>query len=233
MSTYDTETIYRAAPPRPSRAKRKIPRKARDHFVGQIVLGTGTNQQTVGFASLLEYKAAICAAYRPGFIDLEEQLDGIRIELPSGRRKTHYLDYRVTHTHSSGRGKIRTGMAVKTAKRAACRTFAAEMKALRAAAVPAVIDRLCVVTERQISPFVLANAELFHACRHPDPALDVAVASALRDIEEPTVLHTALERHGLGGIGYHSAVRLIRTGGLRVAPKMIITPWSMIIGGNV
>ena len=168
----DMTTSYVRREATPSRAKRKIPLKSGRSFVGELVLNIDGRRQSVGFESKLEHDCALIAAYRPGFVDITEQLEGVRVRLPGGRTKLHHLDFLLTQAGPLGEGKVRTAIAVKMSRYAAAPLFQAEMEALKKEIVPRLADRLCFVTEHCICPVELANAKLFHCCRDPETTLD-------------------------------------------------------------
>jgi hypothetical protein len=63
-------------PPKPSRAMRPFARKTPNHFVGELTFGEEKGQgQTLGFGSKLEHDIALISIYRPGVIDVCEQVE--------------------------------------------------------------------------------------------------------------------------------------------------------------
>lgn len=113
-------STYFLPAPAKSRAVRPIPKASQGHFVGEFVFGV-EKPQRVGFASLLEFKTALCTVYRPGFVDLEEQIAPVAFRKPNGDIGHHYLDYRATF-----RNGLRIGIAVKPSHIAARQKFRTE-----------------------------------------------------------------------------------------------------------
>lgn len=193
---------------------RPIPKKSQGHFVGQTTfLNSAGRFQIVGFESLNEYRTGLISFYRPGFYDLEEQIGPIVLRMPDGRKKEHFLDFRLTFKNG-----VRYGLSVKPNRKAVRDDFEAEMKALKIAGKQKVFDRLFVVTERHICPVQLANAELYHAAREPEPDLDAEVIGRLSDIRDRMTIEQAIERTGLEGRALYSIMRHIRTGNLNMGP---------------
>lgn len=211
MTLHSAPASYAYADPVPSRAKRSIPRSSQGHFVGQSDFWRDGSCQVYGFESLLEFRVSLIAIYRPDFRDLEEQVGPIVFRRPNGKAGLHFLDFRLTLV-----GGRRVGLVVKPWRRAVTEAFRADVRALHEAAVPHHVDRLCVVTERNLDPVVLANAQLFHDARAPAPDLDAVVMDDLRTMDRITTIGSFLVRSGRGGSGYFPVIRLIRGGFLSV-----------------
>lgn len=208
----------------PPRGHRGIPRKSPFHFVGQLTyLNAAGKSQAVGFGSLLEYHTALCCIYRPDFLDIEEQLAPIRVRHGGVRATPYWFDFRLTLT--SGK---RIALAVKPEAKADRYVFREKMRAVTRVAVPSIADAVCVITERNIDPFQLANAKLFHAGRHPEEVMDAQVEAELLRLEQPVAIRDFLARCGIGSAGFWSVVRAIRTGIVQVAAGECITASSII-----
>jgi len=179
--------------PAPSRAQRSIPRASTHHFVGELVSGKGAGQRQQ-FESLLEYRVSICALYYPGVVDVEEQVGPVTVQMPNGRLKRHFLDLRVHFIDG-----LRWGIAVKPQERAEKYEFQEEMALVRAAAVPGLVDRVSIVTEANICRIRLANAELMHASRFPDPEVDERLADFCSRLEVPMMVSESPTEPALAG----------------------------------
>ena len=95
-------------PPKPSRAERKIPRKSKNHFVGELTFGEELGQgQAIGFESLLEHNICLIRIYHPGVIDVREQVKTVYLKA-NGRVGNHFIDFVTTEE-----GRRRTGIIVK------------------------------------------------------------------------------------------------------------------------
>ncbi|MBY6068822.1 hypothetical protein KUW17_18915 [Leisingera aquaemixtae] len=211
---------------RPGRGHRKIVKRSPYHWVGQTTFTAADGrQQAFGFGSYLEYQASLCCIYRPGFLDLEEQLAPVLVRKLSGATAPHWLDFRLTL--KSGK---RIALAVKPKKFAERYEFRAEMLAVADAAIPAVADELCVVTEQNIDPIEFHNAKLFHSARFPEPVMDEAVAEALKSLRTPTMIRQFLAESGIGPAGFYSVVRAIHKGLAKVASNERIGAATVISG---
>ncbi|WP_128253742.1 hypothetical protein [Falsirhodobacter deserti] len=208
--------------PAKSRAGRAIPKASQGNFVGEFVFGV-EKPQRVGFESMLEFQTAICTVYRPGFVDLEEQLAPIAYRKPNGDIGHHSLDYRSTF-----RDCLRIGMAVKPSHIAARPKFRAEMLAVAKAAVPSIVDKLVVVTERNIHPVELFNAKLFHAARRPVPDEDEAIANLRTRLSAPVTVADLIHQGRHDGVTLFGVARAIHGGGLRLMRKERIAHSSFI-----
>jgi hypothetical protein len=82
--------------PKPSRAERNIPRKSNNHFLGELTFGEELGQgQVIGFESLLEHNICLVGIYRPGVVDIREQVRTAYLDA-NGRTGDHFIDYVAT-----------------------------------------------------------------------------------------------------------------------------------------
>ncbi|MCZ0962616.1 hypothetical protein [Paracoccus benzoatiresistens] len=212
--------------PANSRAVRAIPKASQGHFVGEFVFGV-EKPQRVRFESLLEFKAALCTVYRPGFVDLEEQIAPITFRKPDGEIGHHHLDYRATFE-----GGMRIGIVVKPFYIATRSTFRAEIMAVAGVAVPAVVDRIVVVTERHIHPVELFNANLFHAARRPVEEEDMAIRHRAARLQTPVTVEHLMEQGRQDGVTLFGIARTIHRGGLRLVRKERIDGRALIAAND-
>ena len=193
--------------PKKSRAERKIPRKSNNHFVGELTFGEELGQgQTVGFESKLEHDVGLLAIYSPGVIDLREQVKMIYTKA-DGRYVPHYIDF-IT-TEQLGR---RTALIVKPHFRAIQSKFRDLVSRLASAAIPRVVDRLVVATERVLEPLRLARVEQFHSCRFAQPEFDNILMNEIKHLDGNMKIQDFLNQIGIGNDGFHAVVRMVRFG---------------------
>ncbi|MEP4552684.1 MAG: hypothetical protein ABJR46_06615 [Tateyamaria sp.] len=198
--------------PAKSRAVRKIPKSSKGHFVGEFVYDNINGKpQRIGFASYTEFKAAICLIYREDFADIEEQLAALPFSHPSGVTSEHFFDFRFT---TKGGQKI--CISVKPERIATTFAYQATIDAVKNAAIGNICDAVATVTERNISPIELHNAELYHAARKPEPEIDAIVVDGLAQLETTMPINDFLEGIGLSGRGFFSVARAIRAGHARL-----------------
>ncbi|WP_157373968.1 hypothetical protein [Salipiger sp. CCB-MM3] len=213
--------------PLPSRAKRKIPKSSKGHFVGELVFNRGEVRQRLGFASMTEHNAALCLIYRPDFLDIEEQLASLPFILPNGKASQHFFDFRVTF-----RGGRRICISVKPERIAQTYLYQATMARIRQAAIGSICDDVRTITERNIDPVELHNAKLFHSARDPEPQLDAQILDGLTKIESPVSIGEFLEGLGIGARGFRSVARAIRFGHAKLFTREKITGPTLIICGE-
>lgn len=209
-----------------SRAARAIPKASQGHFVGEFVFGV-EKQQRVGFESLLEFKTALCTVYRPRFVDLEEQVAPIAFRKPDGDVGHHYLDYRATFE-----GGVRIGIVVKPSHRAERSKFIAEIKVVAEAAMPDVVDRVVVVTERHIHPIEFFNAKLFHAARRPVREEDKVIDYLATRLRAPVTIEDLLDQGRHDGVTFFGIARTIHRGGLRLLRKERIEGRALVAAND-
>jgi len=199
-------------PPAKSRAVRTIPKSSKGHFVGELVYeNINGKPQRLGFASYTEFKAAICLIYREDFADIEEQLASLPFNHPKGAPSQHFFDFRFTT-----KGGQRICISVKPERIATTYAYQATIGAVKNAAIGNICDAVATVTERNISPIELHNAELYHAARKPEPEIDAIVVDGLAQLETTVSVNEFLESIGLSGRGFFSVARAIRAGHARL-----------------
>jgi hypothetical protein len=217
------------SPPRPSRASRAVPRKSSNHFLGQMTFGEeGGNGRCLQFESKLEHDVALLLIYHPGVVDVIEQVGPIALAPKGNEPATHFLDF-VT-VEAEGR---RTGVMVKPWFRAQRFQFRDLAVRVRAAAVPGLVDRVVLVTEREVDPHKLARASLFHYCRFAQPLIDMRLSEAAANLAGPMTVRSFCSQAGLGTAGFHGTVRLIRRGALRVGIDWPIDLDSVVERGDL
>jgi hypothetical protein len=198
--------------PAKSRAVRKIPKSSKGHFVGELVYDNVNGQpQRLGFASYTEFKTAICLIYREDFADIEEQLAALPFNHPRGAPSEHFFDFRYTT-----KGGKRICISVKPERIAGTYVYQATISAIKIAAVGNICDAVATVTERNVSPIELHNAELYHAARKADPVMDALVLEALSRLDGPVSIDQLLADIGVYGRGFFSVARCIRFGHARM-----------------
>lgn len=214
--------------PAKSRAVRKIPKSSKFNFVGEFVYDNINGApQRLGFASYTEFKTAICLIYRDDFADIEEQLAGLRFKKADGSTSTHHFDFRFT---TKGGRKI--CISVKPEKIADTFMYRATIGGVKKAAIGNICDAVATVTDRNISPIEFHNAELFHAARKPQPAIDEKVIAGLKLLKGPVSINQFLEDIGLSGAGFFSVARAIRHGNARLFSSEKIRGKTLIERGD-
>lgn len=208
---------------------RTIPKASKGHFVGEFVYDNINGEpQRIKFASHTEFKTSLCLIYRADFADIEEQLAALPFKHPRGTASKHFFDFRFT---TKGGRKI--CISVKPERIAKTYIYKATIEAVEKAAVGNICDAVATVTERNISPIELHNAELYHAARKPEPFIDDFVLESLQGLKAPVSINQFLADIGLSGRGFFSVARAIRFGHARLFTTERIRGKTLIERGGV
>ncbi|SOH93735.1 hypothetical protein SAMN06273572_102413 [Monaibacterium marinum] len=209
--------------PKPSRAERKIPRKSNNHFVGELTFGEELGQgQTLGFESKLEHDIALMTIYHPEVVDVREQVKVV-YKSAQGRYLAHYVDYVSTERH--GR---RTAIVVKPSYVSNKYEFKDLVARVAAAAIPSVVDRVVVATERVLDPLRFSRVEQFHSCRFAQPEFDSHLSQTVGRLEQGSSIRDFLRKVGLGPNGFHAVIRMIRFNSIEAMEPGILKLSSFI-----
>ena len=215
-------------PPKPSRAMRPFARKTPNHFVGELTFGEEKGQgQTLGFGSKLEHDIALISIYRPGVIDVCEQVEVSFIK-SDGKVARHYIDYIVTEE-----GQFRTAVLVKKKYVADGAKFQDIAARVALAAIPSVADKVVIATEDILERNLLMRVEQFHSCRFAQPFFDQRLSASLDQIEGETTIREFLGKSGIGYEGFHGVIRLIRFGKIKALAPGLLTLSSPIGLGSI
>lgn len=215
---------YTWAPPKPSVAQRRVSRVSPRNCFAEFVYGPPPGVR-ITCQGQLEYHVALCAAYRPGVVSIEEQLEPVRFRRRD-HAPMHWLDFRVTM-----RSGLRIGMAVKHTRSPEYAQFLEDLPAIKSAVVPTLVDTLCRVTEQNICPVDLHNAKLFHAARRPEPHIDAVLGQYVSTMGGPSKITDMLAAAGLPGeVG--AAARAIHAGLLDTCLKERITNSTLVCPGG-
>jgi len=85
-----------------------------------------------------------------------------------------------------------------------------------------------IVTERDLDPVELHNAQLFHAMRAPDPEADAAAEALVAPLIGAVTLAELAARIGLGPRGLRALVRRVAQHRLRPLRHGRITPQTLV-----
>ncbi|MCB5412262.1 hypothetical protein [Pseudogemmobacter faecipullorum] len=213
--------------PEPSRAQRAVHKVSERHFTGQICWGEEHPKRLV-VESLLEYQAALCTIYRPGFEDIREQVGPVMLPMPDGGTNAHYIDFCATF-----RGGLRIALVVKPEVYSRRPEFQEKIAALVMVGRPVLFDRLVVIGRRNINPDELANAELFHASRVSVPAEDQALQAFISGMSGPASIGQLIAEGRADGITLRSVARAIHRERLHLITPGRITLQSSVAQGKV
>lgn len=196
----------------PSRAERKIARFSKGHSTGRIVTGDpegNLSGQLMLVESKLEFKWCLVLLARPETEDLREQA-GFDWYDTNGETHTHYFDFLLTE---------RNGRRIACAVRPADRThgsFGAIMPRIaNQARKSGFAHDVRLLTDDDLDPVALFNANLTHGMRQSQPKADIAAERIVSEMTGIAVIKDLVRRIGMGADGYRAVVRLIRSHRLR------------------
>ena len=168
VSTQETDLFANAIKlPSDSSGARKILKSSAFRSSGQIVFGTNPGR-LIQLDSYLEYNTLLIFSLQPDLADLHDQVCFNWFD-QTGKLRSHFFDFVTTSTSGE-----KTAVMVKEASRLKGERLQREIKMISAQAVPDFVDRVIVVTQRDIDPVDLHNAKLLHDVRHADPEADEA-----------------------------------------------------------
>lgn len=230
MSLSFDESPSGFTPPLPSTADRAVALSSRAHFCGHVVIGdgsgrggvSGTPARVVQVESHLELCWCLCLSIRPDIVDLREQAAFDWFD-EDGECRTHFFDLLVTRNDGS-----RIACAVRPLARASER-FKRQMSRIasqvRACGFAADVRLL---TDKDLDPVELHNAQLLHGVRTGSSLADAAAAKVLAGLSGRTSLADLASRTGLAAAGFRALLRLLRSAHLRLVRSERITPASMV-----
>lgn len=205
----------------PSTADRPTAKASKRHFTGHIVIGDWPGR-VLQVESHLELNVAFMLLARADVVDIEDQVAFPWID-ETGETKTHNFDFRVTF-----RDGRRAAIAVKAEHYLKGGTVEAELQAVARQVLPDFADQVRLMTERQVHPVTLHNAQLLHEVRQPDPEADAAAAEAIAGIRGAATLGDLTDAMGLGVRGFRALLRLLRSHRLRLVRHERITRQSFV-----
>jgi len=201
----------------PARIKttRKVAKGRREHFTGQFTFGSDEGR-TMDIESNTELRVALVTIARSDVVGLENQVPFNWVG-PGGKSATHHFDFRVLM--ADGR---RRAIMVKSEYRRRQLKVQKELAQIAAQVTPDFADDVVVMTERDIDPIELFNAEMMHEMRRADPEADAAARRAVGEIFASVQVQDLVEAIGLGARGFRAVVRLIRSHELTLINKVRI-----------
>lgn len=194
------------------RTSRKIAKGRRTHFTGQFTFGPDEGR-TMDIESHTELCAALVTIVRPDVVGLENQVPFEWVE-PNGKTATHHFDFRVLM--ADGR---RRAIMVKSEYRRRQPKVQRELAEIAAQVTPEFADDVQVMTERDIDPVELFNAEMMHEMRRPDPEADAAARRVMGEIVASVQIQDLVTAIDLGARGFRAVVRLLRSHELQLINK--------------
>jgi hypothetical protein len=180
------------------------------------------------YESHLERKTLLSFCALPDIWNIHDQPARISYKGLTGRDETHLPDYLAQF-----RCGLRVAVAVKPFERAQKINFRATLRAVRKCMSPNFADRLVLVTEKNLRPAEVQNAEFLHLCRqHKDPEADLAIANAAARFGDEISILELVKEAGLQGRGFRAVFRAIYSGGLHADRQKKITTATVISVGE-
>lgn len=216
---------YHWAPPKPSRAKKAIPRRGRNHFSVSSTIGdrNGVGGYLSKCGSLFEYHTRIIALAEADTIDVIEQVGPFPYVDRGNVRHSHYLDHLVVK--ADGR---RLAISDKPYARVKDE-FGEELAQVRNFGVGnGVFDGLFLATEYAHDPIDLNNAALIRGCRDVEEEVDLRAEEVVADMVGQQTMRTLTDLMDFGPQGFRALVRLIRAGRIRLLNKEKIALSSLV-----
>lgn len=203
------------AMPKRLQTTRKVAKGRREHFTGQFTFGEDEGR-TMDIESNTELRVALVTIARPDVVDLENQVPFEWVK-PDGKTVTHHFDFRVLMAD----GKRRAIM-VKSEYRRQQPKVQLELAEIAAQVTSDFADEVVVMTERDIDPIELFNAEMMHEMRRPDLEADAGARRAMGELVASAQIQDLVDEIGLGARGFRAVVRLIRSHELELINKVRI-----------
>jgi hypothetical protein len=194
---------------------RKMAKGRREHFTGQFTFGPDEGR-TMDVESHTELCVALVTIARPDVVDLENQVP-FKWMQPNGKTATHFFDFRAVM--ADGR---RRAIMVKSEYRRRRLKVQEELGLIAAQVTPDFADEVVVMTEHDINPVELFNAEMMHEMRRPDPEADATARHIVGAIVASVQIQHLVDAIGLGARGFRAVVHLIRSHELELVTNVRI-----------
>mgnify|MGYP003648116056 CR=1 FL=1 len=179
---------------------RKIAKGRRKHFTGQFTFGPDEDR-TMDIESHTELCTALVTIARPDVVGLENQVPFKWVK-PNGETATHYFDFRVLMADGS-----RRAIMVKSEYRRRQPKVQQELAQIAAQVTPDFANEVIIMTERDLDPVELFNAEMLHEMRRPDPEADAAARRIVNEMVASVQIQDLVDAINLGARGFRAIVR--------------------------
>jgi hypothetical protein len=222
VSTQETDLFANAIKlPSESSGARKILKSSAVRASGQIIFGTNPGR-LIQLESYLEYKAVLILLAQPDLADLHDQVCFEWFD-QAGKSHNHFFDFVTASTTGE-----KTAVMVKEASRLKSERLQREIKMISKQAVPDFVDRVIVVTQRDIDPVDLHNAKLLHDVRRADLEADDAAERVIAGLIGAVTVCNLVAAIKMGSRGFRAVVRLIRSRSLETVQHEILSYETMV-----
>lgn len=208
-------------PPLPSRAQRNIPLASKGHCTIHAVLGQGAGVR-INAESWTEYRNMLLLNARPDVAEIREQ---VIFEYGSGKKPSSHVFDLVAEFHD---GRI-VAYTVKPEVRLVSGRFLKEMREVAWwVREKRFADDVRLITEEDLDPVELHNAQIIAAVRGQQPEVDAEVIAIAKTAQQGRSLRDLTRETGRGADGYRALLRLVRDGVLRLEQRERITPMTLV-----
>jgi len=207
--------------PSASLAERKVAVRSKGHFCGHLVIGDH-DERVIAVESHLEMNCALVLSARREVVELREQVAFHWID-EVGRNRTHFFDFLVTLRDGS-----RIAIFVKPMRLSKKRKFVSEVRQIVPQMRSDFADRVVLMTDCDINPVELYNAELLHSVRLADPDIDCIAEAAVANLQGAVTVADLVKAIAIPGQGFRAVVRLVRNHILELVQNERITPDALL-----
>lgn len=209
--------------PSAPRAERPISPVSKSHFTGHLIVGDGAGE-AMEVESHLEMNIALVLSTRADVAELENQVPFRWWCREKAGWKTHHFDFRV---HK--RDGTRIAIMVKPSKKLACPRFQSEAREIAAQVTVGFADQVAIMTEREVDPVELHNAEFLHGLRDSDPDADSAARRVMAHVVGAIPVGEIVEAVGREGRGFRAVGRLLRNHELTLVNRERISADALVM----
>lgn len=213
-------------PPMASNGIRMFPARSTASVRGfeTLLLPGERHPRQIIYESILERKTLLLLASLKGIRNIFDQALRIPFEAPSGKPEHHIPDYIAEFENGT-----RTAIAVKPKRQVQRLNFRATLRAVERAMPLEVASKILLVTEEQLHPGEVLNAELISMFRRmPDPEADQALTRCLTYMPDNFPVRDLVSETGMNGRGFRAVFRAIYDDFLHADRHRPITPQTII-----
>jgi hypothetical protein len=195
---------------------RKMGFGAQKHFTGSLVHGEDEGA-VMDVESHTEMLVALVMLARRDVVLLENEVSFPWFDA-DGSERLHRFDFRVTL-----RDGRRIALMVKWSTEAQKPKFKSKTARIASQVTSTFADEVLVVTELDLDPIEVHNAELIHAVRVPEPDVDAAARRSIQTLVGAARIGDLVTEIGREGCAFRGVVRLIRSHDLQLVDHERIT----------
>jgi len=217
-------------PPSPSLASRQVAQASKGHFTGHVIVHDGDQKRILEVESHLEMLWVVYLLSLPAVDTIIEQAPFVWVD-DEGQIRTKYFDFLVILR--SGRRlacevkpsvRLKSGRVLRELRQIAAQMCRQPQNEKR----PLFADEVRLLTEEDLDPISIYNAEMFMGMRDPDPVVDEAALLAVRELRGSATMADLTQLVGQGARGFRALVRLIMKQVLCIDGHSRITPKTRV-----